>query len=418
MLSEGLNNIYTDPAAALLPGAAIVVTGAAFILAGEAAAQIAAGRGGTFHVGRRPAKTVPDFAAHGPTSGELDGSAADADLADLVLRVENLRVSFPDLATTPVRGISFAVRAGEIVGIVGESGSGKSLTASALGWLVPHPGATTADRLELRGRDLQRMERGERNRMLGGSLATVFQNPMSAMNPAVRVGLQLAEVSQVHQGLPRGQAMARAVDRLAAVGIGSAGRRARQYPGQFSGGMRQRAMIAMSLMAEPALIIADEPTTALDASVQREILSLLRDAADSRHTAVLFISHDIAVVSEIASRVLVMYAGQVVEEIPVALLADRGAHPYTRALVASIPDMTADRAQPLATIEGRPPEPGDWPTGCSFADRCPLADAHCRAHRPPLVSVGEGRRAACWKPQADAAGAAREPDTGRIGGKR
>jgi oligopeptide/dipeptide ABC transporter ATP-binding protein len=266
--------------------------------------------------------------------------------------------------------------------------------------------------MELRGRDLRELEPGERNRLLGGSLATVFQNPMSAMNPAVRVGLQLAEVSQVHQGMVRGPAMARAVDRLAAVGIGAPEQRARQYPGEFSGGMRQRAMIAMSLMAEPQLIIADEPTTALDANVQREILALLRDAARERRAAVLFISHDIAVVSKIASRVLVMYAGQVVEELPVGLLAGKGAHPYTRALVASIPDMTTDRALPLATIDGRPPEPGAWPTGCAFAGRCPLADARCRTHQPPLAVVGEGRRVACWKPQTGATDAGHRPGIG------
>ena len=413
MLSEGLNNIYTNPAAALLPGAAIVVTGTAFILAGEVAAQIAAGQGRTSQGGRSRAQADPAPEEGGPTPGELGGSAADA-----VVRVENLTVTFPDRCARPVRGVSFAVRAGEIVGIVGESGSGKSLTAAALGSLVPHPGTAAAARLELCGRDLRQLDRGERNRLLGTSLATVSQNPMSAMNPAVRVGLQLAEVSQVHQGLSRRQAMARAVSRLAAVGISAPQQRARQYPGEFSGGMRQRAMIGMSLMAEPALIIADEPTTALDARVQREILALLRDASEKRQAAVLFISHDIAVVSKIASRVLVMYAGQIVEELPVASLAGKGAHPYTRALVASIPDMSTDRAQPLVTIEGRPPDPGEWPAGCSFADRCPLADANCRAHQPPLVTVGDGRRVACWKPQTEVAGTGIEPGAGRVGAER
>jgi oligopeptide/dipeptide ABC transporter ATP-binding protein len=422
MLNEGLSNIYTDPAAALLPGAAIVLTGAAFILAGEAAAQIAAGRFGTPHPGRRKAQVVAEVlsAADVVDSGvDEHGGTADAD-ADLVLRAENLTVSFPALATTPVRGVSLAVHAGEIVGIVGESGSGKSLTAAALGRLVPHPGTAEATRLELSGRDLRTLPRGERDRLLGRSLATVFQNPMSAMNPSVRVGLQLAEVSQVHQNLPRRQALARAAEHLAAVGIGAAARRARQYPGQFSGGMRQRAMIAMGLMAEPSLIIADEPTTALDASVQREILALLRAAADDRGMAVLFISHDIALVSEIASRVLVMYAGQVVEELPVASLAGGSAHPYTRALVASVPDMRADRTLPLVTIEGRPPEPGAWPAGCAFADRCPFADERCRTHRPPLAEVGavRGRRVACWKPQAEADGGVLESDGDRIGGVR
>jgi peptide/nickel transport system permease protein len=397
MLSDGLDNIYSTPAAALLPGAAIVITGAAFILAGEVIAQAAAGQGAGSRGGRSPA-----LAQKAPVVAD---APAAGDAGDAVVRLDNLTVTFP--GARPVRDVSFAIGAGEIVGIVGESGSGKSLTASAVGWLVPYPGKAAAGRMELRGHDLRKLERAERDRLLGGSLATVFQNPMSALNPAVRVGLQLAEVSQVHQGMLRVQAMARAVDHLAAVGISAPGQRARLYPGEFSGGMRQRAMIAMSLMAEPDLIIADEPTTALDANVQQEILALLRDAADERNSAVLFISHDIAVVAQIASRVLVMYAGRVVEELPVGLLAGQGAHPYTRALVASIPDMATDRTRPLATIEGRPPGPDAWPAGCSFADRCPLADARCREQQPPLAVVGEGRRVACWKPQ-----------TGRIGDER
>lgn len=413
MLSDGLDNIYTNPAAALLPGVAIVLAGVTFILAGEVGAQIVAGQGRTTRLGRAKAGTEPVSVSADASVDELTGSATDA-----VVRVENLTVSFPGHGAGAVRGVGFALRAGEIVGIVGESGSGKSLTAAGLGLLVPHPGVATATRLELCGQDLQELDRGARDRLLGTSLATVFQNPMSAMNPAVRVGLQLAEVSQIHQGLPRGQAMARAVDRLAAVGISLPKDRARQYPGEFSGGMRQRAMIGMSLMAKPAVIIADEPTTALDARVQSQVLALLRSAADEDHAAVLFISHDIAVVSQIASRVLVMYVGQIVEELPVTELAGLGAHPYTRALVASVPDMNTDRGQPLASIAGRPPEPDDLPVGCAFADRCSLADAHCREHRPPLASVAEGWRVACWKPQIQVVETGRAPRGGRDGAER
>lgn len=193
--------------------------------------------------------------------------------------------------------------------------------------------------------------------------------------------------------------MARAVDRLKAVRIPAAERRARQYPGEFSGGMRQRAVIGMGLMAEPVLIVADEPTTALDVTVQREVLDLLRQVRDERDAAVLFISHDIAVVGEIASRVLVMYAGRIVEDLPVTALVDGAAHPYTRALVASVPDMGTDRQRPLATIAGRPPEPSAIGVGCSFAERCPFADETCRSTRPPLTSEPAGHRIACWHPQ-------------------
>lgn len=404
MLSEGLNDIYSNPAAALLPAGAVVVAGVTFILAGEVAAQAIAASGGN---GAAPARASAAAQADGETRS-ADGARGDADehpgaATDAVLRVEALRVRFPQRATDSVHGVSFALRAGEIVGIVGESGSGKSLTGAALGMLVPHPGTVTASRLELRGSDLQGIPREERDKLLGTSLATVFQNPMSAMNPAVRVGLQLAEVSQVHQRMSRGQAMARAVGRLTEVGLGDPHDRIRQYPQAFSGGMRQRAVIAMSLMAEPAVIVADEPTTALDTTVQGQVLDLLRAAADDRGAAVVFISHDIAVVAQIASRVLVMYAGRIVEELPVTALADQGAHPYTRALVASVPDLATDRSRPLATIEGRPPEPEDTPVGCAFADRCPKADDLCRTRRPDLVPLAPGRRVACWKPHLDIA---------------
>ncbi|HET6189206.1 MAG TPA: ABC transporter ATP-binding protein [Trebonia sp.] len=342
-------------------------------------------------------------------------------MSEPLLSVRDLRVYFHqrDRVVRAVDGVDLRLDPGKTLCLVGESGSGKSLTALSIMRLISPPGRIEeGSEIAYAGQDLVAASAEQMQSIRGNEISMIFQEPMSSLNPAHTVGAQIAEAVRLHRPVSKAAAAERALEMLRLVGVPDPRRRASDYPHQLSGGMRQRVMIAMALSCEPKLIIADEPTTALDASVQREILSLLRDAADSRHTAVLFISHDIAVVSEIASRVLVMYAGQVVEEIPVALLADRGAHPYTRALVASIPDMTADRAQPLATIEGRPPEPGDWPTGCSFADRCPLADAHCRAHRPPLVSVGEGRRAACWKPQADAAGAAREPDTGRIGGKR
>lgn len=203
----------------------------------------------------------------------------------------------------------------------------------------------------------------------------------------------------MHAGATRRAALERAVERLRDVRIPSPERRARQYPVQFSGGMRQRAVIAQGLMADPVLILADEPTTALDVTVQRQILALLRQARDERGTAVLLISHDIAVVAEAASRVLVMYAGRIVEDLPTADLAVGAAHPYTRALIGAVPDMGVDRHAPLATIEGRPPAAGALPPGCAFAARCPLADDRCRSEVPELLDLAGGRRLACWHPQ-------------------
>ncbi|MDN3353641.1 dipeptide/oligopeptide/nickel ABC transporter permease/ATP-binding protein [Actinomadura sp. DC4] len=386
MLSDGLPSIYTNPSAALAPCVAIVLAGVTFVLAGELLTQLVAG------AGHAPVRRVE--AATGAASGEAP------DTGEHVLRVEDLTVTFPgtDGPVTPVDGVSLSVRSGEIVGLVGESGSGKSLTALAIGSLVSHPGVARAGTHTLSGNDLAGMRPAARERFLGNALAMVFQDPMSALNPAIRVGRQLAEVSEVHQGLSRTAAMGRAVDRLRSVRIPEPERRARQYPMEFSGGMRQRAAIGIGLMTEPVLIVADEPTTALDVTVQRDVLTLLRQVRDERDAAVLLISHDIAVIAEIASRVLVMYGGRVVEDLPVGALADDAAHPYTRALVASVPDMTTDRERPLATIPGRPPDPAARPAGCAFAPRCAYADETCRTTVPPLAGTGDGRKVACWHP--------------------
>jgi oligopeptide/dipeptide ABC transporter ATP-binding protein len=393
MLSDGLPNIYTNPVPALAPCCAIVLAGIAFVLIGEVLTQIVAGQSA-----RHPRQALP---ATVPSAGSTALTEDDARSMP-VLRVENLRVSFPGDGgkLVPVDGVSFTMHAGEIVGVVGESGSGKSLTALAVSLLIRHPGVVTADVHEIAGKDVNTLPRSEREHFLGTSLAMVFQDPMSALNPALRVGRQLSEVSEVHQGLGRREATKRAISRLAAVKIPQPERRARQYPMEYSGGMRQRAVIGMGLMAEPVLIIADEPTTALDVTVQKEILTLLRQVRDDRGAAVLFISHDIAVISDIASRVLVMYAGRIVEDLPVTALRS-AAHPYTRALVESVPDMTTDRRHPLATISGRPPDPGSIPPGCPFAPRCAFADAACFAAVPPLIATEVSRRIACWHPLDD-----------------
>jgi oligopeptide/dipeptide ABC transporter ATP-binding protein len=398
LLGEGLSRIYIDPVTALVPSVAVVIAGLGFNLFGEAVAAAIGLRTTPGAIGR----TRRAAGAPAAPSGEivLDGAAAAGVGEDrVVLVVEGLRVSFPGPAgepVTPVRGVSFTIRRGEAVGVVGESGSGKSLTALAVAQLIERPGEVTAERLEFLGDDLRSAPTRERRRLLGTSLAMVFQDPMTSLNPTQRIGRQLAEVAEEHQGLNRREAMARAVDRLRAVRVPAALRRARQFPHEFSGGMRQRAMIGMGLMGMPALIVADEPTTALDVTVQRQVLRLLENIRAADDVAILLISHDITVVSQVCERVLVMYAGRIVEDLPAAELLTHARHPYTRALLAAVPDMTTDRELPLAVIPGRPVDPAQMPAGCAFAARCPLADAHCVANDPALVADEEGRRVACW----------------------
>jgi oligopeptide/dipeptide ABC transporter ATP-binding protein len=316
---------------------------------------------------------------------------------DVVLDVVNLHVSFPG-AENPirsVRGVSLTVHRSEAVGIVGESGSGKSVTALAIAQLVQEPGDVVADRLRFLGEDLLRTDAERQRKLLGTSMAMVFQDPMTSFNPTKRMGGQLAEVATQHQNMSRRDALAKAIDRLGAVKLTDPERRAAQYPHEFSGGMRQRAMIGMGLMSTPSLIIADEPTTALDVTVQKQVLDLLQSIRRRDDIALLLISHDVSVVAEICDRVLVMYAGRIVEDLPSTELAN-AKHPYTRALLAAVPDMETDLQLPLATVPGRAADPSRLPAGCAYAARCPLADDHCRTVDPGLVEDVAGRRVACW----------------------
>jgi oligopeptide/dipeptide ABC transporter ATP-binding protein len=268
----------------------------------------------------------------------------------------------------------------------------------AIADLLPPSARMTATRYEVRGEDPRLLSDGAKRRLFGSSLAIVYQDPMSSLNPALRIERQLGEVAELHEGLSRKESRRRSIDRLRDVRIGSPETRLRQYPHEFSGGMRQRAVIAMGLMIDPRILIADEPTTALDVTVQQQILRLLRDVGESSHAAALFISHDVAVVSQLCSRVVVMNAGRVVEELDVAALVRGPAHPYTAALLASVPTMESDRSQPLATIPGRAPGPFDDSPGCPFASRCPLATDRCVSERPELESLAAGQRVACWHP--------------------
>ncbi|MCD4523965.1 dipeptide/oligopeptide/nickel ABC transporter permease/ATP-binding protein [Nocardioides sp. cx-173] len=396
LLFDGVGSIYVNPAAALAPGAAVLLAGLAFNLFGESVAT---------SLGLSTVAGVPLRAEDEEEAGSVDRlsesepeEAVDGIEPGLVLDVRDLRVTFPG-PTGPiraVRGVSFSVRRGEAVGVVGESGSGKSLTALAVSQLIDDTGRVEASRLELLGTDLRDGGAPAHRHLLGTSLAMVFQDPMTSFNPTRRMGNQLAEVARHHQGMDRKQAFARAVDRLRAVRIPDAEKRARQYPHEFSGGMRQRAMIGMGVMGNPALIVADEPTTALDVTVQQQVLDLLASIREADDVALILISHDVTVVGEVCDRVLVMYAGKIVEDLPAAGLATVAQHPYTRALVAAVPDMDTDLDRPLAVVPGRPVDPSDVPPGCAYAARCPLADAHCREVEPPLAPVGGGSLVACW----------------------
>ncbi|MEI5676295.1 MULTISPECIES: dipeptide/oligopeptide/nickel ABC transporter permease/ATP-binding protein [unclassified Nocardioides] len=390
LLFDGITSIYVNPAAALAPGAAVLLAGLALNLLGESAAKAL----GVGVVGGIPA--LPAVARVAPAEPVAEGAGHES--SDLVLDVRELEVTFPGPTgpIRPVRGVTFAVRRGEAVGIVGESGSGKSLTALAVSRLVAETGRVDADRLELLGHDLRGPDTRAQRRLLGTSLAMVFQDPMTSFNPTRRIGGQLAEVSRHHHGLDRRAALGRAVDRLRAVRISDPERRARQYPHEFSGGMRQRAMIGMGLMGSPALVVADEPTTALDVTVQQQVLDLLAAIREQDDVALVLISHDVAVVAQVCDRVLVMYAGRIVEDLPAADLHTAARHPYTRALAAAVPDMETDLDQPLAVIPGRPVDPADVPVGCAYAARCPLATARCREQDPPLETDAAGRRVACW----------------------
>ncbi|OLF19173.1 dipeptide/oligopeptide/nickel ABC transporter permease/ATP-binding protein [Actinophytocola xanthii] len=398
LLYDGIGAIYVNAAAALAPGLAVLLAGLAFNLFGE---SVAKGLGVDVGTGPHTVHRTARIRPVDRSDRETGGAELEAAPSDLVLDVRDLEVTLPGASgpVRPVRGVTFSVRRGEAVGIVGESGSGKSLTALAITRLVGDEGRVDAARLELLGHDLRAPDTAVRRRMLGTSLAMVFQDPMTSFNPAHRIGGQLAEVAIHHQGMSRRAGLRRAVDRLSAVRIPDAPTRARQYPHQFSGGMRQRAMIGMGLMGTPALIVADEPTTALDVTVQQQVLDLLAAIRAADEVALVLISHDVAVVTEVCDRVMVMYAGRVVEDLPATDLATAALHPYTRALVAAVPDMTTDLAEPLATIPGRPVAPADVPPGCAYADRCPLATARCRDEDPPLVAdprVRPDHRVACW----------------------
>ncbi len=309
-----------------------------------------------------------------------------------LLDIKNLSVQFPSKTGVmhAVDGVSLSLEAGEVLGIVGESGSGKSVTMMALMGLVSFPGRVTADRLEFAGHDLMRLSPRERSRLTGKDVAMIFQDPTTSLNPCFTVGFQLAETLKLHLGLDARAARHRSIELLEQVGIPAPESRLKIFPHQMSGGMNQRVMIAMAIACNPKLLIADEPTTALDVTIQAQILDLLRNLQKERDMALVLITHNMGVVSEMAQRVAVMYAGQIMEEQRAEALFASPRHPYTDALMAALPERSDGRSR-LATIPGMVPGLYDRPAGCLFAPRCAHAQVDCQQSRPALHTLQHGQ---------------------------
>jgi len=312
--------------------------------------------------------------------------------------VQDLRVQFavPGGTVTAVDGINFEIDRGEIVGIVGESGSGKTMTALSILRLIPDPGKITSGRILYGEKDVVEMTDEEIREFRGNEVAMIFQDPMTSLNPVLRVGFQVEEAMDAHTRFTRQQARDRVVPMLQRVRIPAAKDRVRDYPHQFSGGMRQRAMIAMGVSNEPSLLIADEPTTALDVTVQASIIELLRDLSRELRAAVILITHNMALVASLCNRVIVMYAGRVVEEGPTRAIFKNPQHPYTWSLLRSMPRVDEVGKERLISIKGLPPDLGKMPPGCKFHPRCKFRVDRCFTEEPELVEVDPNQRARCW----------------------
>jgi oligopeptide/dipeptide ABC transporter ATP-binding protein len=324
-----------------------------------------------------------------------------------LLEVRDLRTHFQTEGGLfrAVDGVSFTVRANRTLGIVGESGCGKSVTSLSIMGLVPEPpGIRAGGEVLYRGRDLLKASRGEMEDLRGASLSMIFQEPMTSLNPVYRVGEQIVEGLRRHKGLTKADARNRAIELLRLVRIPSPETRVDAYPHEMSGGMRQRVMIAMALACEPDLLIADEPTTALDVTIQAQILDLLRDLKERMGTAIMLITHDLGVIAEMADDVAVMYAGKIVEMADVRTLFADAQHPYMLGLLSAIPRLDLDRRR-LHTIEGSVPPPDRMPPGCRFAPRCAIADSRCHAEEPTLRELEPGHKVACWKAPIEMAAA-------------
>ncbi len=321
-----------------------------------------------------------------------------------LLEVRNLRVEFPTRRGTlvAVDDVSFSIAPGEVLGVVGESGAGKSLTGTAIIGLLEPPGRIAAGEVRLNGRRVDNLPPDQMRRVRGREIGAVFQDPLTSLNPLYTIGRQLIETIVTHLGVAAGEARRRAIDLLASTGIPAPERRIDHFPHQFSGGMRQRVVIALALAAEPKLVVADEPTTALDVSIQAQIISLLKGLCRDRQTAVMLVTHDMGVIAETADRVAVMYAGRLAEIGPVADVVHRPQHPYTVGLMGSIPSFVKETER-LTQIEGSMPRLTAIPSGCAFHPRCVHAFDRCRVERPDLMPAGTSR-AACWLHHVSGAG--------------
>jgi oligopeptide/dipeptide ABC transporter ATP-binding protein len=321
---------------------------------------------------------------------------------EVALEVEDLQVQFPTQRgmVKAVDGLSFKLHRGEILGVVGESGSGKSVTALSIMRLLRHPGRITGGRILFKGRDLLKASESAMRRVRGAEIAMVFQDPMTSLNPVIRTGWQVGEPLWLHQGLTRAKARAESIRLLAGVDIPDSRKRAEQYPHEFSGGMRQRAMIAMGLSVNPTVLIADEPTTALDVTIQAQILDLLRGVNRTFGTAIVLITHNFGVVAGMCDRVVVMYAGRVVEEGTTIDVFATPKHPYTWALLRSLPRLDKGNRVPLKAIDGSPPDLANLPGGCKFHPRCQFRIDKCLTSEPLLETIRGSQRARCWVTQA------------------
>jgi peptide/nickel transport system ATP-binding protein len=326
-----------------------------------------------------------------------------------LLEIEDLRVEFKtrDGIAKVIDNLRISLETGETLGIVGESGCGKSMTALSIMGLVPiPPGRIAGGRILLDGEDLLQASERRMREVRGNEISMIFQEPMTSLNPVYSIGDQIAETARLHEGLSRADAMARALEMLRAVGIPAAERRINEYPHQMSGGMRQRVMIAMALACKPRVLIADEPTTALDVTVQAQIFDLLNDLKEKTGTAIIMITHDMGAIAEMAQRVVVMYAGRIIEQADVGQILTDPRHPYTQGLIRCVPHLTQTPSverPPLLEIPGVVPALSQLGGGCSFAPRCHYADAKCRAEMPPSTTIDSGHDVACWLTEREAA---------------
>ncbi len=318
---------------------------------------------------------------------------------EVVLEIRDLCVEF-QTAEGIVRAVdhlNYTLHKGEKLGIVGESGSGKSVSSLGMLQLIPNPpGKITGGEILYKGRDLIKLSEREMQKIRGNEISMIFQEPMTSLNPILQCGKQIAESLMLHWGMKKKEAMEEAIHMMQAVGIADSEVRAREYPHQMSGGMRPRVMIAMALACQPRILIADEPTTALDVTIQAQILDLIRKMNEKTGTSVIFITHDLGVVSELCDTVIVMYTGHIVEQAPAEELFGEPKHPYTQGLLDAVPKITRER-DPLKTIEGMVPNPTERIEGCSFSPRCPYASDRCRKKAPPMKQISDTRQVRCWR---------------------